>query len=338
MKKHPGERKIITAEIHAAHTGRRNSPHIKRLPKTTTTMRLASIIATTIATTFSVVAAAPAIVWKNGASSLKPNHTSEPIHSRSLMASSVAGESSSALAAVVFVVGRDVDGSEGLRKLASEGKLPSVHARYGVADSIHHQVNGIESARTVARDVRSDYNGKVVEVTLDEFNRKLSSMAQNTVDAPESKVNKDEQKRRKAIADADVLIVGVSPDDSSIDSSIASAIDSDLIQSVVLSSVRSVDEVKHARKLAVANKLTKTSPRRRLEDEANNENANANNQNNAQQNMDGVYYVNMTPNIFAGLMFFFMFAFTAHLGLSCMNMIEGQDVYVKKMPHIGREV
>ena len=34
----------------------------------------------------------------------------------------------------------------------------------------------------------------------------------------------------------------------------------------------------------------------------------------------------------------FMFVFTAHLGLSCMNMIEGQDVYVKKMPHIGREV
>ena len=298
-------------------------------------MRL-SVIATAIATTLSVAAAAPAIVWKNGASSAAPNHTSEPIDARSLMASSVAGESSSALAAVVFVVGRDTDGSEGLRKLASEGKLPSVHERYSAADSIHHQVNGVESARTVARDARSDYNGKVVEVTLDEFNRKLSSMAQNTAAVPEGKVNKNEQKRRRAIAEADVLIVSVSPNDSSIDSSITSAIDSDLIQSVVLSSVRSVDEVKHARKLAVANKLTKTSPRRRLEDEANNENAN--NQNNAQQNMDGVYYVNMTPNIFAGLLFFFMFAFTAHLGLSCMNMIEGQDVYVKKMPHIGREV
>lgn len=293
-----------------------------------------SLLATAIATTLGVAAAAPAIVWKNGASSSAPIHTSEPIHARSLMASSVSTESSSALAAVVFVVGRDADGSEGLRKLAAAGSLPSVHERYASADSIHHSVTGVESSRSVARDARTDYKGKVVEVTLDEFNRKLSSMAQNTAEDAEAKISKSEQKRRRDIAQADVLIVSVSPSDSSIDTSITSAIDSPSIQSVVLSSVRSIDEVKHARKLATVDKFTKVAPRRRLEDEANNENnANAN-----AQNMDGVYYVNMTPNIFAGLLFFFMFAFTAHLGLSCMNMIEGQDVYVKKMPHIGREV
>jgi hypothetical protein len=253
------------------------------------------------------------------------------------MASSVSGDdSTSALAAVVFVVGRDTDGSEGLRKLASEGSLPSVHERYGSAESIHHQVTGVESARTLARDARNNYDGKVVEVSLEEFNRKLSSMTQST-DINEGKIAKSEQKRRRTIAEANVLVVSVSPNDSAIDSSISAAIDSPDIRSVVLSSVRSVDEVKNARKLAVAEKLSKVaSPRRRLEDEANNENANGNQ--NANQNMDGVYYVNMTPNIFAGLLFFFMFAFTAHLGLSCMNMIEGQDVYVKKMPHIGREV
>ncbi|KAL7509756.1 hypothetical protein ACHAXN_007403 [Cyclotella atomus] len=295
-------------------------------------MKLSALIATAIATTLGVATAAPAIVWKKGASSSSPIHTSEPIHARSLLAS-VNGESSSALAAVVFVVGRDADGSEGLRKLASSGSLPSVHERYASADSIHHSVSGVESARTVARDARTDYNGKVVEVTLDEFNRKLSSMTQTTPES-ENKISKSEQKRRRDIAQADILIVSVSPSDSFIDTIITSAIDSPSIQNVVLSSVRSIDEVKHARKLAVNEKFTKVSPRRRLEDAANvDANANANN-----QNMDGVYYVNMTPNIFAGLLFFFMFAFTAYLGLGCMNMIEGQDVYVKKMPHIGREV
>merc|ERR1712032_443609 len=96
------------------------------------------------------------------------------------------------------------------------------------------------------------------------------------------------------------------------------------------------DEVKRARKLAVISKFSgrkMATAGRRLEDEANNEK----NQNNNGQDQEGVYYVNMTPNIFAGLLFFFMFVFTAHLGLTCMNMIEGQDVYVKKMPVIGRE-
>eukprot|EP00956_Cyclotella_meneghiniana_P031082 scaffold80600_cov68-Cyclotella_meneghiniana.AAC.2 len=294
-----------------------------------------SVLTTAIATTLGIATAAPAIVWKNGSSS-SPVHMSEPINARSLMAS-VSAEGESALSAVVFVVGRTDDGSEGLRKLAADGNLPTVHERYGSANSIHHMVSGVESARALARDARNEMSGKVAEVTLDEFNRKLSSMTTSTPEDVEGKVKKSEQKRRKDIAEANVLVVSVSPNDSSIDASITSAIDSSAIPTVILSSVRSIDEVKHARNLATANKFTKTAPRRRLEDEANEENANdANNNQNA--NMDGVYYVNMTPNIFAGLLFFFMFVFTAHLGLSCMNMIEGQDVYVKKMPHIGREV
>ena len=157
------------------------------------------------------------------------------------------------------------------------------------------------------------------------------------------KAKKAEQKRRRAISEADVLIVSVTDKDNAaaIDSSIVKAIESKVVQNVILSSIRSTDEVKRSRTLAVVDKMNKSARsassvagRRRLDE--NNENNNDNNGN--QQQEEGVYYVNMTPNIFAGLLFFFMFVFVTHLGLSCMNMIEGQDVYVKKMPAIGREV
>jgi len=67
---------------------------------------------------------------------------------------------------------------------------------------------------------------------------------------------------------------------------------------------------------------------RRLEDAGDDANAADN---------SGVYYVNMTPNIFAGLLFMFLFTFVAYLGIACMSMIQGQDVYVNKLPSIGRE-
>jgi len=151
------------------------------------------------------------------------------------------------------------------------------------------------------------------------------------------KANKSEQKRRRAISEADVLIVSVTDKDNAaaIDSSIVKAIDSKVVKNVILSSIRSTDEVKRSRRMAVVDKMTKSArgaaARRRLQD-------NDENNNGDQQQAQGVYYVNMTPNIFSGLLFFFMFVFVTHLGLSCMNMIEGQDVYVKKMPTIGREV
>jgi len=137
------------------------------------------------------------------------------------------------------------------------------------------------------------------------------------------------------------LIVTVTDKDNAaaIDSSIVKAIDSKVVQNVILSSIRSTDEVKRSRTLAVVDKMNKSARsasagRRRLDEDNEDENNNGDNAADA----EGVYYVNMTPNIFAGLLFFFMFVFVTHLGLSCMNMIEGQDVYVKKMPAIGREV
>ncbi|KAL3784457.1 hypothetical protein ACHAW5_004017 [Stephanodiscus triporus] len=304
-----------------------------------------SIIATALAASVGLASAAPAIVWKSGGSS-GPSHISDAIDARSLLSSVVDSDgegdsSSSALAAVVFLVGREADGSEGLASLASSGKIPGVKGLYLTADEVHHHVRGMESSRTVARFAREGGRGSgdrvVAEVSMEEFRRKLASMAQTEVeggDDAEMKITKAEQRRRRAISEADVLVVsvGVNEDPAKIDAAIVAAIDSSVVRSVVLSSVRSTAEVKHARKLAVGERFAKkaaSNAGRRLQEE----DAAA-----AAATTEGVYYVNMTPNIFAGLLFFFMFAFTAHLGLSCMNMIEGQTVYVKKYPHIGREV
>ncbi|KAL7525074.1 hypothetical protein ACHAXR_000848 [Thalassiosira sp. AJA248-18] len=305
-----------------------------------------SAIATVLAASVGLASAAPAIVWKSGSSSASgPSHISDAVDTRSLLSSSVGDNDrdSSALAAVVFLVGRDADGYEGLASLASSGNLPGVQEKYGSANEIHHHVQGVESSRTMVRDARESGIGSVVaEVSMEEFQRKLSSIAQTEVIEGEvegKKFSKAEQKRRRAISEADVLIVnvGANEDAAKIDSAIVAAIDSSAVNNVVLSSIRSIGEIKHARKLATMERFTNKSRRaargsRRLDEQ------DENNQNNNNQDMEGVYYVNMTPNIFAGLLFFFLFVFTAHLGLTCMNMIEGQDVYVKKMPHIGREV
>lgn len=302
------------------------------------------IIGVILASYIGVVSATPAIVWKSGSSSSAPAHISEATDARSLLSSSIGTkESDSALAAVVFLVGRTADGAEGLASLAAAGQLPAVREKYGRATAIHHHVQGVESARTVARDARRGGDGRgVAEVTLEEFQRKLGSIAQTEAEGgvAGATASKAEQKRRRAISEADVLVVkvGADGDAAKIDAAVVAAIDSSAVRNVVLSSIRSVQEVKHARKLAVVGKFTKSrrataSRGRRLEDEAADEE-----ENNDNQDQEGRYYVNMTPNIFAGLMFFFMFTFIAYTGLSCMNMIEGQDVFlVKKYPHKGRE-
>ncbi len=323
------------------------------------------IIAIATALYIGLAKAAPAIVWNSVSSSSdggSPLHISDLTDARSLLASTLNNgnnDNASNLSAVIFLVGRDADGSEGLNAMAASGKLPQVQAKQASASSIHYHVDGVESSRTVAKDAAAattlSEDGEemnVVEVALEEFNRKLDSLAQSeATSAPieggeqqqeQEKITKSEQKRRRAISDADILVVTLTGKDNaaSIDSSIVKAIDSKLVQNVILSSIRSTDEVKHARRKLVIDKITKSARpsaerRRRLEDEDGQNNQNNNNNN---QYQEGVYYVNMTPNIFSGLLFFFMFVFTAHLGLTCMNMIEGQDVYVKKYPTIGREV
>lgn len=326
-----------------------------------------------------LTSAAPAIVWKNGGissssstSSSRTSHISDAMDSRSLLSAvgitgnnrkSDDSSSPSALSAVIFLVGRDADGSEGLSSLISAKGMAGVHDRSLAADEIYYHVHGVESARTVARDARgSSISGDavtVVEVSMEEFQRKLAFMAQSEDEveeeessSSEKKISRAQHKRRRAISEADVLVVtmagggaGKSEGDAAkFNDAIVAAIDSPAIRNVVLSAIRSTQEVKHARKLAVVERLTKKlsstttsssrNKRRRLEDAA----AAADNADNQAESQSGIYYVNMTPNIFAGLLFFLLFVMTAHIGITCMNMIEGQDVYVKKMPHIGREV
>jgi len=79
------------------------------------------------------------------------------------------------------------------------------------------------------------------------------------------------------------------------------------------------------------------SRRRRLEQEEEGDGDDAANQDNNNGDMSGVYYVSMTPNILAGLLFGLLFIVVTWIGVSCMGAISGQDVYVSKMPTIGRE-
>jgi len=302
-------------------------------------MKLA-IFVSAIAASLGISSAAPAIIWKSDGSSSSPSHQSEQVDVRSIISSTVGGDHSSSLSAVVFLVGRKADGSEGLTSLASSGNLPGVQEKYNTADSIHYHVNGLESSRTVARDARQIFDGTVVEVSLGEFNRKLTSLAQNTNEIEEKATSKSAQKRKRDISDADVLVVNISPaeENMAVDSSVVAAIDSPAVRNVVLSSIRSVEEVKRARTLLTfqrnapkSNSPRKVAGRRRLDDEAEGE------ENNNQNDNEVIYYVNMTPNIFAGILFFLLFVFVANTGLRCMGQIQGQEVFVTKMPTIGRE-
>jgi hypothetical protein len=53
--------------------------------------------------------------------------------------------------------------------------------------------------------------------------------------------------------------------------------------------------------------------------------------------LSGVYYVAMTPNILAGILFMGLFTMITWIGISCMGAISGQEVFVSKMPSVGRE-
>ena len=138
----------------------------------------------TAALSIGLTTAAPAIVWKAGSSPAAPSYISEQSDTRSLLASTLNNDDSSStgLSAVIFLVGRDADGSEGLVSMAASGKLPGVQEKHAHADSIHYHVDGVESSRTVARDARLSGGMNVVEVALDEFHRKLASLAQSEQD------------------------------------------------------------------------------------------------------------------------------------------------------------
>mmetsp|Transcript_32675 Transcript_32675/g.79406 ORF Transcript_32675/g.79406 Transcript_32675/m.79406 type:complete len:332 (-) Transcript_32675:176-1171(-) len=329
----------------------------------TMTLKLIVVVAVTL---FSTVLAAPAVVWKKNDIQRTTNdrflHSSEVVTTLDLMEDvllSSEDPQQPTISAVVFLVGKSNDGSEQLTELASSGKLPLTYQKYDEAAAVHHYVSGLESTSSVARD--SSQNGsKVAKISMSELNNKLSSlgtpsemeidmnggMASPPVSSSSGTSKAAQKKREREISNADVLIVDVNAkrDVEQLDSSVVSTIDSPYVRSVVLAGIRSVDEVKHERYLASKRRMTVMEEkgnqilynrRRRLEqDEQQNNNADGNN---GGDDMSGVYYVYMTPNIFAGLLFMLLFLVITWIGVSCMGAIQGQDTFTDKMPSIGRE-
>jgi len=90
---------------------------------------------------------------------------------------------------------------------------------------------------------------------------------------------------------------------------------------------------------AINNKSSSTARRRRRleEDQDQQDQDNQEEDNQDDNDYSSMVFVNMTPNILAGILFTLFFATIAATGISCLGAIQGQDVYVTKMPAIGRE-
>jgi hypothetical protein len=277
---------------------------------------------------FSSTNAAPAVVWN----SIETVHSSDD-----LPASELFGNIKES--AVVFLLARSADGSETLSKLASQGSLPKVAAKYDTATTYHH-VSGVLSAESIVRDIGGE---DALEVTLEEFAAKLEGNEEDIISGSSKKA-----KRARALKSANMLVVNVDAetDPAVIDQAVVTAVEHSSFNHVILTAARSVDEVKYERQMSNRRRLEAmkkagqrflssiaSSPRRRLEENAQQQNGQQNNNDDSEY----VYYVSMTPNILAGILFTFMFAFVTSLAVTCMGMIKGQDVYVSKMPTIGRE-
>ena len=290
---------------------------------------LTNIVLTTLAVSIN---AAPALVWRK-TDTTTTNHISQPAHVSSVISSTFSNDASSL--DVFFVVGRDTDGSEALSTLASSGALPNVAAMYESANSIHHQVGSIESAYYLTNVAKEQFEeGNVIDVNLAEFNRKMSGVEIPTITSESTSGEKRKQRRALALDKANVLIVKASRSEAAeLDDAVLRAIESSTVSNVILAGQRSNSEVKEERNLATKRKIAGNTARgrRRLEDAGDDGNNNG-------QDLSGVYYVNMTPNIFAGLLFTFMFIYVTQIGIGCLGAIQGPpDLYVSKYPNIGRE-
>jgi hypothetical protein len=300
--------------------------------------------------------ATPAVVWKNARrESERVLHSSDQLKVSDLLKDTLdVRGSDSSLAGVIFLVGKSDDGSETLSELASTGKLPGTASKYDDANGIYHHVSGIESTNSMVREAgRANSGHRVLEVSLSEFNSKLTALSEP---APEivmdvavngivSRTAKHAHKRARELARADIFVVKVDAKEepSLIDSAVVKAIESERVESVVLAGIRSLSEVKRERYLMSKRRMdimeregskVIEGQRRRLEqeeeegDEGDGDNSG---------DLSGVYYVAMTPNILAGVLFGLLFTVITWIGITCMGAIQGQEVFVSKMPSIGRE-
>ena len=348
------------------------------------------------ATLLSSAIAAPAVVWQSSStaeisssssSNARSLHSSQDIHASELMknvlttisSSSETSSEAPALSAVIFLIGKGEDGSEQLSELASGGKLPLTFAKYNDATGVYHSVSGVESTGSIVKvagnaitidgnnNNKNKNNRRVLEVTLNEFNSKLTSLDTAAVVDPVAEVeidsngtpsstastltstNKRVTKRARALAQADIYIVNVNPTtdaSTQIDNSIVLAIEHKNVGAVVLGGIRSIEEVKHERFLTNQRRMTvmesngnkiMDNRRRRLEEDGDANDDAAQADNNANDDLSGVYYVAMTPNILAGLLFTLLFLVVTYTGISCMGDIQGGDCFTDKYPSLGRE-
>lgn len=264
----------------------------------------------------------PAIVWNKFSidSSSPTTYSSEPIDLTTLVSantafSSVKESEDLIYSTVIFVLDRKGDGTDGLSRLLYQGpeKIPNIAAKYEQAHSIHAHVSGVKGHVSVTNEVQqvTHYPERVKAVSINEFERKLTKWNDKTL--------------------ATILIVKVPnrvPRDE-IDVIVNSAIDHSNIHSVILLGVRSLDEVRYE-KTRFSNKVPR---RRHLEDQGNNNQDN----NDDYYTPSGIYYVMMTPNIMAGILFMLFFTFATNIGIMNLNMISATDVYVKKYYSIGKE-
>lgn len=302
------------------------------------------LLTSAILTSFLVsTGAAPAVVWEGTPDSLsKAQHISESVHVSSVISSTFSKDESSL--DVFFFIGRNTDGSEALTTLASSGRLPNVASIYENAESVNHNVDNVESTHFIASKAKELFEepkstGKVLEISLSELDRKLNGVQIPTINKDSTSGEKKKHRRAISLDKASIIIVKADASESAkLDAAVARAVDSENVANVILAGQRSNMEVKEERDNAARRRMSQltgksryTQSSRRLEDAEDDDNNN-------DEDLSGVYYVNMTPNIFAGLLFTIFFIFVTQVGIGCMGGIQGPpDLYVQKYPNIGRE-
>jgi len=253
------------------------------------------------------VSATPAFVFH---SSIKDQiYKSSDFDSRSLLESIPPPEDGKKN--VIFVLERTDDGAEALSMLAAAKKLQKIET---LPYEAHSHVSKIDSVTNIIRqvDILSGRKGSAASTPLSSLSDALDAKNEG------SKFRKN------------TYVVKVSQENAGdIDSVVDTVVSRPDVSSVLLTAIRSFSEVK-ADRLQKLQKKPTANRARRLDQ--------ADDADDAYNGFDGSrYYVSMTPNILAGLLFFFFFVMSAIVGLGCMNRIEGQEVFTDKSPPVGRE-
>lgn len=269
--------------------------------------------------------ASPVIIWKKPTLGSSSIYSSKSVDVSTLVSSLISSSSMNNVSdllflAVIFVIDRKSDGTEGLNRILYQGpeKIPNIAEKYSQAHSIYTHVSGVERNFYVSKKFVQIFGSseRVKVISLQEFKKKLTKLKQKN---PE-----------------DTLIIKVPSNLShdEIDENVNAAIEHSKIDTVFLMGVCALDELRYVKATQKNINSRFTFPKRRhLEDQGNKDNEN----NEDYYTSSGIYYVNMTPNIMAGILFMIFFAFVTNIGIMNLNVISATDVYVKKYYSIGKE-